>query len=122
MDLDDLGLSPTDTFKHQLALDVHLQIAGLEDLAGGIRVDIPRIAQQLVRDRDGSVLNRLSDVVDLGELSLMGDGESIPLFAVEERAPHVSVVFAFETAKALASIWPLFVNASEKSAPDDAIN
>lgn len=113
-----LGLPTIDSFKRQLALDIHLQLAGLEDIASGIRVEIPRVAQQLMRDRDGAVINRLADVIDLGELSLMGDGEGIPISAVEERAPHVAVVWAFETAKALAGIWPAFVNAREKSVTD----
>jgi len=117
-DLEALGLPTTNSFKRQLALDVHLQLAGLEDIAGGIRVEIPRVAQQLMRDRDRTVLNRIADVIDLRELSMMGDGESIPISAVEERAPHVAVVLAFETAKAVAGIWPAFVNAREKSVPD----
>lgn len=116
--LEALGLPTAGSLKRHLALDIHLQIAGLEDIASGVRVEIPRVAQQLIQDRDSTVLDRLTDVIDLRELSLMEDGGSIPMSAVEERAPHVAVVFAFETAKAVASIWPAFVNARDKSVTD----
>lgn len=58
-----------------------------------------------MRDRDENVLERLADAINFRELSLMAEGEGIPLAALEERAPHVAVVLAFETAKAVASLW-----------------
>jgi hypothetical protein len=113
----ELGLPQIWAYERELALDCFLQVAGLEALAG-LNVDIPRLTQDLIRDRDDRVLTRLSDVVDLGELTLLGDGERIPLEAIEKRVPHVSVVMAYETARALAALWPVFRKAAGISERD----
>lgn len=116
-DLNDLGLPTSDACRRKLALDPYLQLAGLEDIAG-LSVDISRLGNELLRDRNTAVLKRLENLIDLGELTVLGEGDGIPISAIEERAPHVSVLMVYETTRAVAALWPAFLKAAQEAGSD----
>lgn len=105
---DEAGAARVDAFKADLARDLPLQIAGLVDLAQRPDIDLGRLIRDVRKARDSNVLIRLAESVDLLELVRHADGETISLEDLEERVPHSSVIYTFESAQAVAALAGMF--------------
>lgn len=115
-DLEGLGLPERYDLKARLARDVVLQLAGMESLANLRPVDLNKLANNVADRRNSQVLSALEDTTVLADLS--AEGKSITIAAVEERIPHASVLFIFNTAAVLAATWELFEKESQESQGD----
>jgi len=106
-----LGLPERYDLKARLARDVFLQLAGMESLANLRSLDLNMLANNVTDRRNSFVLLALEDATALVDLS--AEGKGITIAALEERIPHASILFIFNTAAVLAATWELFEKESQ---------
>jgi hypothetical protein len=100
------GLPEVHDLKAELARDVFLQIAGMEDVAGLGPIDLSKLAKEIVNDRNVLVLNSLGNAIELTDLRL--DSETLTVGEIEERIPYARIVFMFHTSQVMLATWNLF--------------